>query len=284
MEEKDYPSLYRLANNYSVKAQNRYINGIRAYLILLFLGALVSFCKTFLPFPIFLYSAILFGLGLLLLIIQSFKRYDEIWYNGRAVAESIKTRTIRFIMKAEPYQEDEKGFLQDLKDILKDNKVISSELNVEPDCYVFTAEITRVRDMSLEERKQYYLINRIDDQRNWYAKKAVWNKRQGNFWLWVMIVANFIALILSLLFAVWGKDYSISLEPLLVLASIALSWGQSKRFRELGNAYSLTVHEISLIREESARIVTENEFSNFVNDSENAFSREHTQWVARRRG
>jgi hypothetical protein len=72
-------------------------------------------------------------------------------------------------------------------------------------------------------------------------------------------------------------------EPLLVGASAALSWSQAKRFRELGNAYGLTVHEISLIREESGRIKTEDDFSEFVNNSENAFSREHTQWVARRR-
>lgn len=284
MNEVDYPYLYRSADKASRNAQFYYINGIRIYLILLILGTLVSFCKPFVSFSIFWYSAILLGLGLTMLLMQAFMRFDEIWYNGRAVAESVKTRTFRFMMKAEPYHEDDKGFLQDIKEILKENKVLSKKLSVDSDFKVITSEMTRVRQMGLDDRKEYYLFNRIDEQRGWYAKKAKWNKRQGTLWLAVMIGANAIALILSILFAVRGTDYSISIEPLLVLASIALSWAQAKRFRELGSAYSLTVHEISLIREESARVTTEKAFSDFVNDSENAFSREHTQWVARRRG
>lgn len=283
MEGKDYPYLHRLASNASMKAQFYYINGIKIYLILLLLGAMINFLQPFLSLPIFWCTAILLVLGLIVLLIQAFMRFDEIWYNGRAVAESVKTRTFRFMMKAEPYDEDDKGFLQDLKDILKDNKVLSKKLSVESDFKIVTSEMTRVRQMDLDERKEYYLLNRIDEQRSWYAKKAKWNKRQATLWGCVMIGANAIALIFSILFAVRGTDYSISIEPLLVFASIALSWAQAKRFRELGNAYSLTVHEIALIREESARIATEKEFSDFVNDAENAFSREHTQWVARRK-
>lgn len=266
-----------------MRAQFYYINGIKIYLILLLLGAMINFLQPFLSLPIFLCTAIMLALGLIILLIQAFMRFDEIWYNGRAVAESVKTRTFRFMMKAEPYAEDDKGFLQDLKDILKDNKVLSKKLSVDSDFKVVTPEMIRVRQIELGERKEYYLLNRIDEQRRWYAKKAKWNKRQGNLWFAVMMVANATALFLSILFGAWGTDYYISIEPLLVLASISLSWAQAKRFRELGNAYSLTVHEISLIREESARVTTEKEFSDFVNDSENAFSREHTQWMARRR-
>lgn len=283
MTSEDYPYLYSSADKASTRAQFYYINGIKIYLILLFLGSAVGFCKPFVLFPIFWYSAILLALGLAMLLIQAFKRFDEVWYNGRAVAESVKTRTFRFIMRAEPYHEDDKSFLQDLKDILNDNKVLSKTLSVDSDFKIVTSEMTRVRQMELKERKEYYLLNRIDDQRGWYAKKAKWNKRQADWWLGVMIIANATAMILSILFAVWGTDYSISIEPLLVIASIALSWAQAKRFRETGNAYSLTVHEISLIREESARVTTEKDFSDFVNDAENAFSREHTQWVARRK-
>lgn len=283
MKEKDYPYLYGLASNASMNAQYYYINGIRIYLFLLFLGSMINFLKPFLSLSIFWSTTIILSLGLMILLIQAFMRFDEIWYNGRAVAESVKTRTFRFMMKADPYNEDDKGFLQDLKDILNDNKVLSKHLSLNSDFTVFSPEMIRVRQLELDERKEYYLLNRIDEQRRWYAKKAKSNKIQGRFWFIVMMVANATALLLSILFGVWGTDYYIRIEPLLVLASIALSWAQSKRFRELGNAYSLTVHEISLIREESARVTNEKEFSDFVNDSENAFSREHTQWVARRK-
>lgn len=283
MKEEDYPYLYKITDAASRNAQFYYINGIRTYLILLVIGAIFAFLKPFLEFPIFWFTTVIFVIGVGLLLIQAFKRYDEIWYNGRAVAESVKTRTFRYIMKAAPYNESDAHFVQDLKDILKDNKVISENSGIDSDFDVVTAQMKKVRGMNLEDRKTYYLQYRIDEQRSWYAKKANWNKKQGTFWLGIMIVTNVIALVFSISFAVLKTDYSLSIEPLLVIASVSLSWAQAKRFRELGSAYSLTVHEISLIREESARIATEEKFSDFVNDSENAFSREHTQWVARRK-
>ena len=57
---------------------------------------------------------------------------------------------------------------------------------------------------------------------------------------------------------------------------------QAKRYSELAASYALTAHEISLIREQALNPSTEEEFSKFVSDAENAFSREHTQWSARR--
>ena len=47
-------------------------------------------------------------------------------------------------------------------------------------------------------------------------------------------------------------------------------------------SYNLTAHEIGIIRANSDSVETEKDLSNFVNEAELAFSREHTQWVARR--
>lgn len=283
MKDFDYPYLYQKANQASIKAQKYYIGGIKVYLMLLVLGALLNFSKPFVEVSIFFPAAIILLIGLILLVVQAFNRYDEIWYNGRAVAESVKTRTFRYMMRSEPYFDEEHSFLQDLKDILNDNKALAEKLSVGDSYQIVSDEMTRVRSLDWVDRMQYYLENRIDEQRSWYAKNAVWNRKQGKLWLSLMIAANGSAVIFSFLFAVWDNDYALTTEPLLVGASAALSWSQAKRFRELGNAYGLTVHEISLIREESGRIKTEDDFSEFVNNSENAFSREHTQWVARRR-
>ena len=60
-----------------------------------------------------------------------------------------------------------------------------------------------------------------------------------------------------------------------------LSWIQAKRFQELAASYALAAHEISIIRQQSSGPMDDRAFSRFVGDAENAFSREHTQWVAR---
>jgi len=44
---------------------------------------------------------------------------------------------------------------------------------------------------------------------------------------------------------------------------------------------SLTAHEIGLLQTRLGTIDSEEKFSAFVNEAERAFSREHTQWVAR---
>ena len=71
-------------------------------------------------------------------------------------------------------------------------------------------------------------------------------------------------------------------EIFLVGAAGILIWIQAKRFRELAAAYGITAHEIGLALSELDDVQVENEFSKFVGDAENAFSREHTQWVARK--
>jgi hypothetical protein len=72
------------------------------------------------------------------------------------------------------------------------------------------------------------------------------------------------------------------IDVCIVCAGAALTWMQLKRFQELSTAYSLTAHEISLLRGYSQDVSTDAKFSAFVNDAESAFSREHTQWQARR--
>jgi hypothetical protein len=282
MKEEDYPFLYVVANKASLKAQFYYVSGIRIYLILTFLGSIINFLTPFYGYYIQWFSTLFFLLSLIILVIQSFYRFDEIWYSGRAVAESVKTRTWRYIMNAEPYNVEKTGFLQDLKDILSNNQVLAKNFNIDFGLGVFKIKMEEIRKISWNDRLEYYLKHRIDEQRTWYAKKASLNKNRANRWFLIMIMSNVLALIISFYFNIKNDNYSFSTEPLIVLGSVALSWMQSKRFREFGNAYALTVHEISLIREESAFVKSEQELSNFIKDAENAFSREHTQWVARK--
>jgi len=71
-------------------------------------------------------------------------------------------------------------------------------------------------------------------------------------------------------------------DVFVAIAASVLAWIQAKRFQELAASYALAAHEISLIREQAALINGEKDFSSFVGDAENAFSREHTQWIARK--
>jgi SMODS and SLOG-associating 2TM effector domain 1 len=71
-------------------------------------------------------------------------------------------------------------------------------------------------------------------------------------------------------------------EVIAVAASSVIGWMQLKRFDELASAYGLTAHEIGIIKTRFESVNDAATLSRFVSDAENAFSREHTQWAARR--
>ena len=68
----------------------------------------------------------------------------------------------------------------------------------------------------------------------------------------------------------------------LLIGSGLLGWTRSKRYRELSASYALTAREIALLRSSVSDVTTDEKLSDFVNSGELVFSREHTQWVARK--
>jgi SMODS and SLOG-associating 2TM effector domain 1 len=144
-----------------------------------------------------------------------------------------------------------------------------------------TPEMDRIRALSLEERKQCYAAERIQDQRVWYTRKAATNKRSARKWVAAGIAAYAIAAALAV-GRVRLPDRVWPIGPVLVLASSILGWMQVKKFSELAATYTVAAHEIGLLRPKLDDVTSESELSDFVNDAELAFSREHTLWMARR--
>ncbi len=120
MTDSDMPGLFQAANDASLEAQKKYYLGLMSYLALLIIAAAISFASGASPLCALL-SAVLFVVTLAILIALRVKRPDDIWYNGRAVAESVKTRAWRWMMMAEPYkdgdkpEDDSRRFINDLK-------------------------------------------------------------------------------------------------------------------------------------------------------------------------
>ena len=68
---------------------------------------------------------------------------------------------------------------------------------------------------------------------------------------------------------------------LLVVTCVALlTWTSTKRYRDLSNSYSWTNIDVILLHEQFKSPTCD--VSNCVADAENAFSREHASWLARK--
>lgn len=213
-------------------------------------------------------------------------RPERLWYSGRAVAESIKTLVWRYVTRAEPFHgsdSDAKSrFLEKLKAVVMQNQPVSEKLTGQVAERYISDEMTRQRLSSFEQRKENYIKHRINDQLDWYQKKSKSNKRASLVFFGTLVAINAIALICSLLkIGNVGYQY-FPTDVLIAIAASLLTWMQAKRFSELSASYALTAHEIGIIREQADELVSDDSLSLFVGDAENAFSREHTQWVARK--
>ena len=232
---------------------------------------------------------ILIGGATVLLVFMAVKKPEKDWYACRALAESIKTSTWRFTMRAEPFVDapnlsvakaDFAGFL---REILDANKHIDEPISRRPVVGdQITPRMISIRALSLADRKEIYRKNRIDEQRAWYVKKAKSNRRSFTRWI---VFCGFVqagAIALAVTRIHYGQQWNFwPTEPLLITATAIIGWIQIKKFNELASAYSLTAHEIGIIQSRIDIAGSEEEFSEFVNEAERAFSREHTQWIAR---
>lgn len=288
LPDSELPALFHAADRASAKAQSHYYLALRLYLFLLVGAATASFC---LPKDGKLgasISAILFTVTLGILIWLKCKRPDNIWYNGRAVAESIKTLTWRWVMKAEPYNLDRpeessrKAFLNDLKTILDQNQSLSSHTSwTDNNGSVLSNAMSTIRQLSVTDRLDIYKEERVLNQANWYKNKAHYNQKQASLWFIVAAVLHLVAIAL-LMYRTHETTASLPIEIIAAAAGAILTWTQSKKHSELNSSYSLAAHEIFLLKEDADSVNSEDTLSTFVVNSEAAFSREHTQWYARK--
>lgn len=281
------PGLYRSADAAAARAQREYFVSISCYLLLLVAAAAVSFLGDTGSEGAII-STVLFLVTLGILIFLKAKRPDDTWYNGRAVAESVKTRSWRWMMRAEPYgdctnlDEISKRFRQDIAAILDHNRNLAGDLSPdEAGNSPITNEMQRIRSLSVQERIDVYKRERIRDQEIWYTRKSKYNKNRASRWFWVSVGLHCTAIFLLLL-RVRDPSFTLPVAVIATAAGAVLTWLQSKKHNELNSSYSLAAHEIGLVSIDGLDVKNEDEFSEFVVSAESAFSREHTQWVARK--
>ncbi len=287
LQSDSLPGLYQAADRASIEHQSSYFFWLRTYLLLLVAAAFVSFQWGDEVIGA-VSSAVLFLLTLGILVYLNYGHPAENWYHGRAVAESVKTRAWRWCMRAEPYDSEgsheivSKEFVNDLRSILTQNRSLAKVISGGSDVQDPISEtMIKIRGLSFEDRFEIYKSQRIDDQRVWYSKKSQFNKRRSSQLFAIAIGLHLLAIILLV---VRATDVTLNL-PIEVVATAAgscITWLQAKRHSELSASYGLAAHEIGLIKGEALSIKNESQLSDFVINSEAAFSREHTQWVARK--
>ncbi|WP_172976166.1 DUF4231 domain-containing protein [Thioclava sp. JE_KL1] len=288
MNHDDYPALFQSADEASAAAQLSYLWLVRVQYGLLIAASTAALWFESSPRVLVAYAFIILA-STALLIFLSVKKPEKDWYGCRALAESIKTSTWRYMMRAEPFKnvsqirKVKRTFAQYLQEILDANSHVRDSISRRPKSGdQITSAMEKVRALTFDDRREFYRKERIDKQRAWYVSKVKLNRQNFIAWIVFCIIVQSSAIILAIVRALDPQLWSIwPMEPLLVTASATIGWVQTKKFNELASAYSLTAHEIGIIQTRIDGVQNDEELSEFVNEAERAFSREHTQWVAR---
>ena len=285
MKEEDFPGLFLAADKVAKNYQDKFKLVLKTNLITLVIAAILSFIPIS-HWIIPLLQLLVLLTTLLCSIYLATQKPEKIWYSGRALAESIKTLTWRYISKAEPFNNEDKEskseFIKTLNQAVQQNREVCQNYSNHLGDEQITKKMIEMRSKDLKTRQQNYHLYRIKDQNDWYSAKAKYNQDKSNFFFIILIIMNSIAVILAATKIAFADITPWPTDIFITAAASILTWIQAKRFSELAASYTLAAHEINIIKSQALDEMNEDEFSVFVGDAENAFSREHTQWVARK--
>lgn len=283
MTDFDFPALYQDSNATAIAVQKKLLFATKA---ILFSSLIIGLSPNVLPREQSIITQIICSL----VVIASstyllFGKPQKIWYATRALAESIKTIAWRYCSRAEPFDglddADSLSFENSVRELLRSNDEAAELRYNSQNTELITDKMRCVRLSSLMDRRDAYMKGRLENQLSWYLEKSKFNNDRSKYWYSGLTLSSTCALAVALANLSRPVDL-ISVDFLFAVPIAIFGWIQVKRYQELASSYALTAHEITFIKANFVRANSEELFSRYVADAENAFSREHTQWYARK--
>lgn len=213
------------------------------------------------------------------------RRYEPAWFRYRAVVETTKSLSWRFMVGARPFEAGARSdaaaeFREQLTKIVRENGDVAVGLVTEGDSTQISERMLAVRAASVTERAALYVEHRFEDQIRWYTSRAAANERSEARWFFLALGLQALAVVAATLTAIFTPPARV-VAIITTVASAVVAWSKARRFRENASAYAVTAVELSLARVEPTRIGDEQALSSWVEKVEPLISREHTLWRAR---
>ncbi len=312
LTERDMPPLFHDADRRSIRAQRRYTDWLMWELIFLgggvFVGAFSGVTTRIGPVPLLLppftifsfhistlnafevTEAVMLAVALILRVLRLSFRPDRLWYEARAVAESVKSIAWRYAVGGEPFQIA--ATPDALNAVIGDRfKYIQADLTKykAPDSvrqrHQITPGMDAVRALPLEARKRVYRQQRVDDQQAWYTRKSAFNRSRALWAHGILIAIEFLAVFAAFLPLILTALHIFPLNLQSLMANIAgggAAWMQAKRYEDLEVSYKVTSSELRKVDSDIAQQEDEISWARFVENVEGSMSREHQLWRATR--
>jgi len=312
LTDDDMPPLFHHAVKHAMRAQRRFFAWLEAELVLLGLGVLVGafngsadhlgpisllvspFTINGLHIPALsafeITEAALLAVALVMRLIRVITRPERMWYEARAVAESVKSIAWRYAVGGEPFQEARSP--NALNAIVNDRfngiRTVLTKYKA-PDQVVEQHQVTpamrAIRALPLVSRKLVYRTGRVEDQQKWYVDNARFNRQRTLQTHAVLILVEVLAIFAALLPMALAALHLFPLNLQSLAANIAgggAAWMQAKRYEDLSASYKVTASELKQVAADIDRQQDEASWARFVENVEGSMSREHQLWRATR--
>ncbi|NLU69438.1 DUF4231 domain-containing protein [Streptomyces sp. HNM0574] len=286
IRETDLPALFIAADRNSAAGQRRTLRATRLRLLLLALAAVsgaVSWQAGRLDVAGFIGAAAL-ATALVVEVYLLTSRPERQWYDGRAVAESVKSLSWRYLVGGAPLPlstpagELDEALLRRFQALLRDMSGVYL-VPAPEDGEQITEAMRRCRALPLSERQRLYRSRRIADQRTWYATKAAWNERRATLWSLTLAAAEAAGITGGILKAAGIVDVDV-LGICGAVVAAGAAWTQTKQHGNLARAYAVAAMELADIDARAGGPFDEESWARFVDGAEEAISREHRLWRA----
>jgi conflict system pore-forming effector with SLATT domain len=291
LAEEDLPELFRSADAVAKRAERRYMRTSAAQLLLVVAAA--GFAKISLESDSGLNlgqlaAAAAFLVAFVTRSAMVSSSHDRLWFQARAAAESTKTLAWRYAMGGEPFRVDLVGdkeadrlFIERMRailDVLRQFPIVPSTDRTDQ----ITAGMRRLRSSPLEARRAAFYEGRILNQQRWYIGKARWNERRARLWNGVMLTFEAGGAVFALLVGTGVIGFELASFSATIVGAAA-AWMNTKQHRTLATSYSIAAHELSEFQALASNGTNEESWAEFVDQVEQAISREHTLWNPSRR-
>ncbi|GAA1980500.1 DUF4231 domain-containing protein [Kitasatospora viridis] len=301
-EEELLPELFRLADSASALGQRLAVTLARWQLVLLITAAAAGAVGR--RSADWLAAAACLGAAGLAARLGR-RQPQALWYEGRAAAESVKTLAWKYAVRADAYQpppqqrqqptQDAEGaYRRQLDGLLAGfgdgaggpGAALPAGAAGAAGPAAVTTAMRELREQPLAVRRAVYLRERVAAQRDWYRAKAAYCGRAGRATELLGVALPLLGLALAVCRALGALPVD-ALGPVATLAAAVTAWAQLRQYRPLAAAYRLAAGELDQVTEQLGRLDpgaagAEELWARLARDAEDAVSREHTTWQARR--
>lgn len=181
-----------------------------------------------------------------------------------------------------PGADAERDLLEELKQIRGRFPTVNRELaGFSASGAEITDRMRVVRGEPLARRLELYRADRIDDQIAWYSRNAGANASKESGWGIGIVVVEALAIMCAVARLVYAREYNPT-GAIAASASCLLAWTHAKRFSDLASTYAVACRDLADLKTRAEHVADEASFEVLVGEVENAISREHRLWVAKR--